>query len=485
MQNAATAPQYVSRKATNLPAENRHPLVLASDAVAHILAGRSADGTAPIPFRIPFANTPETRVAAATLLGTILANLNGSLPPEAVTPLAAKLLAHLSKTGLQSPDAIAAFPACTLADAIREAPEILSTNAGIAAILRGHERRHQQATAYLRRNLADQIPPRSIVWERGEYRLEEATDPRHLQHDSAVLKHCVGTSHDIITLSLAGLSKTDPDAIHHLRYWQKIKSGATRILTLTRNAMPMATIEYSTHLRAILQISCRQNIAVTHTNPIFPHLCAALAAIKNAYRLTAIHDLPPTPDNAILTAAGTFELATEGNIPSAIAGSLTIISGAQEAACRAALASPLLTVVLTKAPQGLLDGITSASATITSAAAALKLPALQQSGHIHQSPNAKTLLLPVLKTSENISTSAIEADIPALQTCRNLVFLAAKSLHFPALQRCEYIYAPVVTTLKLPALQTYGKIYAPVATSTLPPERPAKSENVHASAERT
>jgi hypothetical protein len=203
--------------------ETRPPRWNAHEAVANVLAGKPADGSGILPLAIPFTKDPEARAAAADVVASIAEQLKGTLPDDAVTPLVAKLLSHFCKTGCQTEVAIRAFPAATLADAIREAPEIIHAKANIAAILRRHTRRSQQSAAVLKGKLSADVPDRVILWAEGQYRLEEATDPRHLQQDSIALGHCVGTTHSSAALAEKGLEPTDPEAIHYLHYWVKLK----------------------------------------------------------------------------------------------------------------------------------------------------------------------------------------------------------------------------------------------------------------------
>jgi hypothetical protein len=106
-----------------VPAETRPPRWNAHEAVANVLAGKTADGSGMLPLAIPFTKDPQARAAAAEVVATLSQQLNGALTDEAATSLAAKLLAHFCKTGRQTAEAIRAFPAAALADAIREAPE--------------------------------------------------------------------------------------------------------------------------------------------------------------------------------------------------------------------------------------------------------------------------------------------------------------------------------------------------------------------------
>lgn len=471
--------------------------------MANILAGKTADGNAPLGLAIPFTANEEARLYAAATLDTILEGFRSSLTPEQYTALTAKFLAHLSKTGLQSPERISTFPASTLADAIREAPELIASKAGIAAILRGHQRRSSQSAAHLKRNLPDKLPPRVILWERGDYRLEEATDPRHLQQDSAALSHCVGTSHNSSSLKLAGLAETDPEAVHHLHYWQKMKKGETRILTLTRKELPVATIEYDTATRAILQIKGRLDSHIERKSPYLPHLCAALHAVKEGFQLTSIKDLPESSsDNTILTANGTFEPVTESNLSLALAGSVTISKDTSQSFLDAAVSSPRITLVITNAPQHVLDKLISVAGSIRSRATALNLPvlrnsgsicahravtfriplleksgdihaeaastlelsALRSSGNIH-SDQAILVKLPLLKKSGDIwANSASALELPALQTSGSIHANLATALNHPTLKHCGFIYAFRATTANLPALQTSGSIRASAAS---------------------
>lgn len=241
--------------------------------VDNILAGRTADGVGVLGLAISFSKDPLTRQAAARLLGRVIAGI-GEISPDDLTSLAAKLLSHLSKTGLQTVQGIHGFAVPLLVDALREAPEMLSGRAGIAAILRAHARRSQQAAAVLRKRLPPDVPPRKGLWAgSGGYRLEEATDPRHLVHDSVILGHCVGT----LTMDAAQprhrrpLAREEP--LEQLWYWQEIVRGWLRILTLTLDDTPVFTLSFRTATRRIDQI---QGKGVTGS----PHIPCSLRCAR-------------------------------------------------------------------------------------------------------------------------------------------------------------------------------------------------------------
>lgn len=373
----------VPRKAIPLPDAHDPARHVPADAVTNVLAGKTADGSAPFDLRIPFSKNPDSRTAAGTLLRSVIENLNGTLPPEHLTPLTAKLLSHLSKTGLQSPEAIAAFPASTLADAIREAPHLIGTKASIAAVLRGHQCRNEQAASALQQTLPSDVPERLVLWQRGDYRLEEATDPRHLQKDSADLKHCVGTAFNSAALQEKGLSPHDSEAINYLHYWMKMKTGETRILTLTRLGRPLVTLEHDTELRAILQICGYRNQTPEFGDAFLKPLCGALSAIREPFGLTKIHNLPVPPPNTILHASGAFLPVTEDYIADALAGSVQLPPHPSASLLKAAAASPLITLDITAATQSALDTLEEAACHLISSSKSVCLPALQSSGDIH------------------------------------------------------------------------------------------------------
>ncbi|OYW52366.1 MAG: hypothetical protein B7Y80_19620 [Hyphomicrobium sp. 32-62-53] len=217
------------------------------DLLSLIGAGMAEDRAPGVTIAIPFTKDPEARAATRKVILALMVWVphDGFKQHEIRNALGAKVAAHLNKTGRQTRKSIEDFPHWReLRDALVEAPHLLTQPVIIAGMLRMHRQRAAQAAARLR-NILGKVPPRKIVWQStdGIYRIAEASDPRHLQADSAALWHCVGTSHNSALLAERGLQPSDPEAIHCLHYWVKVKRGSARILTFMREDTPIATME--------------------------------------------------------------------------------------------------------------------------------------------------------------------------------------------------------------------------------------------------
>lgn len=299
------------------------PPVSGRAAVENVLAGRTADGLQPFATSIPFTKDSAVREAVAAAVSIIYLMKQADLRRR-LTPLTAKLLIHCSRSGIQTIEKIRAFldaDFMDLKDAIHQRPDILDTKAGVKAIVRAYRQRTRQAAAALCADLPADVPPRNVLWQSGQYRIEEATDPRHLQHDSAALGHCAGTLHNTVILRLLDISPDAPEAIHYLRYWMAVKTRNVRILTLTAKHLPLLTMEYRTRSRVIAQIAKPGEISPNAH--YFRPLCAALSDLRHELPISAIPALPPGRENAgdtILTPSGTLEPPTVANIKHAISG---------------------------------------------------------------------------------------------------------------------------------------------------------------------
>ena len=389
----------------------------------------------------------QFRVAAITdVLNTVVSHY-GPISDQYRNSLRAKLITHLTRTALTTPDRIREFPAATLADELRENPSLIGSNAGIAAILDAHARAAQTASTLLAKTIDLNGPPpcRIPLWEGGDYRLDEATDPRHLQQDSIALKHCVGATHDSATLKLKGLKETDPEAIHYLHYWMKMKKGETRILTLMKQDTPVATIEYNVTTKAIVQIEGNPR-HITGKEPFFKPLCGALFAIRDDFDLTSIQGLPKLPDGVILTREGTPVLATPANLADALTGTV-VLTSANVSMLPVATQTRLITVDVTALPQRLTDTLEAVAGMIrTFTSQTASFPSLR-SANVDAS-SAQTVSLPLHQSGDVDASSAQTVSLP--------------------LHQSGYVNASSAQTVSLPLHQS-GNVYARSAQTVVVP----------------
>ena len=460
-----------------MPSGPRLLAQIAQEAVTAILSGKALDGSL-FPLSIPFTASEETRAVAAELLEHIIAE-HRDLTQTQLTALTAKLLSHLSRAGLQTPDAIHNFPARTLADALRDRPDLITGRAGIAAILRAHERRTQQTAANLRRRPPLAIPDRKTLWQDRRFRLAEVTDPRHLYQDSMTLGHCVGT------LWTKGVPQPElhpehPNALQGLHYWRKIKSGELRILSFMMGVLPVVTMEIKE--RSITQmIGCPDYQQDPH---IFKPLYRAIHAVKEALRLIHIEDLPKPPPDALLSRDGSFIAATPENIPEAIAGTVALPPAVTPAMVHAAASTALLSVDLGHGSSTHLESIPAhpnANLLIRSHASC-HVPNIQTGRITIDAPgdislprfrsgtilldHAQTLQLPAFKTGRLEAMSLLSAHLPVFER-GDILIRNIPGLSLPELIGADYLSLSNTRTLSVPKLvQGFIVINADV---TLPP----------------
>lgn len=229
-----------------------HNLHRAHNAIANVLEGRTADGTEPIPYKVSFTHDRQTRAAAAHQLRLIICHCHRVLELEDVTPLTIKLLWYFTRTGKQNPDAILTAPIIPIIHAIKHAPHMVRGTGNLLSIMRCHSQHKAQERARQWYAVGSDVPERLLLWSDGRFTLEEATDPRHLVYDTLKLGHCVGNMFDKASLTHHRLPSDHPEALRHLLYWRKIRSGASRIVTLIEADTPLITIEFHTQTRTIL-----------------------------------------------------------------------------------------------------------------------------------------------------------------------------------------------------------------------------------------
>lgn len=229
-------------------------LYRAYKAIDNILHGRTADGRDSLPYRVSFTNENSALKAAAHQLRLILCHCHKDLTLEDVTPLTVKFLWHLTRTGKTTPNEILAFSILPFARAISHTPHLVRGKGSLNAILRRHQVHLAQERAKAWYGLAEAMPARKLLWSDGRFTLEEATDPRHLVYDSLALGHCVGSLYNNAALAHAGLTPHDPESIHFLHYWIKIRGRVVCIFTLAEAGMPLMTIEYHPATKTILAL---------------------------------------------------------------------------------------------------------------------------------------------------------------------------------------------------------------------------------------
>lgn len=171
-------------------------------AVANVQSHKTADGIGAS--RRPFANDnvrEQFAITARTICAAVTQSVD--LKPAQIAALVQATANHRSRAHQQTVYAYKelAKRASTIADALAERPEALGLGLALKTILVDHAHRSKLAAQALAERQADFVAPKPIAYARDPaFALVELTTPSHLQAESAVLKHCVGTTHNVEAL---------------------------------------------------------------------------------------------------------------------------------------------------------------------------------------------------------------------------------------------------------------------------------------------
>ena len=185
-----------------------------------------------------------TDIASKVNVGRVRENYE-PLSQREIQTLHLKLARHYEDNGES-----AKIDIPTLIDALLESPKYLQSDKGsIEKLFDIHEMKTLQRIAELRRKRAEMTgyeknysnPYESLFeTESGEYYLARLLNMPHLEDESTYMNHCVGTS---------------------TSYVNKMKRGEVEILSFrdTKTHEPVATIEYDTHSRQLLQVKAKSD----------------------------------------------------------------------------------------------------------------------------------------------------------------------------------------------------------------------------------
>lgn len=281
----------------------------------HVLAGRTLSGKPNHHAPISFTNDHDARLAAIDVIQLLISHLNNDIPFTDWTPLAAKVLVHLTKTGTQTQEAIHAFflnDVLRVADAVRLDPTRLTSRMTIAGMLRALDQ-HMATLDARAKTLVPAPVPRPIHWESSSYALTELTHPLHLLHESDALHHCVGRYY--FSRPPIGLPRTDPRSLAQLFYWHSMERKATRLFSLTHNGTPRITIQYMTDSSSIHMMRGPCNKRVTpEPHHLFRALCQALHALRWIIPIADIRELPKPPIANFSTEHTTYLWMCDGTL---------------------------------------------------------------------------------------------------------------------------------------------------------------------------
>ncbi len=230
-------------------------LKAARQAIIHVLAGRSADGSKAHSYVVPYPHRHTHHVAPSVILAQVLAGLERVLSDDELTALTLKLLTYIAR----SPSGVMAtcwrLDTKALCRVMKQRPAIITSRAGLAAILRSDE---QEQAAQAKQKLRDDIKPRRVIATRQPYQLTETPDPQHLREDALRVGHCAATQFDKEFIASLGYQPKGREALLALTYWRRIVQGYMRIFSILQNGDPIVTIGYDIPRARIRDIASRE-----------------------------------------------------------------------------------------------------------------------------------------------------------------------------------------------------------------------------------
>ena len=343
----------------------------------NVLNGRSANGHATISYRIPI-NLPELqRHLPAILLARIMQGVAFILDENEQTALAVKLLQYIARSEQSVSDIVWTFDVASLQRAINVRPSIITSRAGIAAMLRFAAQQEQQQTKQLAR---DAVKPRRPVWASGAYTLTEMTDPYHLREDGLAVGHCSGSHYDQGYLSTLSEIPTGRERLYALAYWRQMFHGHMRIFTLHEATKPVATMAYAVHTHRLCELEVAGHVFVAE-HPLLRPLCEAITHLRTLMPITSIAHLPGSPHaRHALATDGTFIPIAPENAHRLIQANvnLTATNSPDDVALFAA--NPYLTLDLTHACDEAIEALTHAAGNLRVTGRQLRFESLEKLG---------------------------------------------------------------------------------------------------------
>lgn len=343
----------------------------------NVLNGRSASGRATIPYKIPIGLPEPQRHLPAILLARIMQGVNFILDEPEQTALAVKLLQYIARSERSVSDVVWTFDVASLQRAINSRPAIITSRAGIAAMLRFAAQQEQQQTKQLAR---DAVKPRRLLWSSGSYTLTEMTDPTHLREDGFAVGHCSGNHYDTGYESSLPEIPTGRERLYALTYWRQMAHGHMRIFTLHEATTPVATMAYAVHTHRLCELEVAGHVFVAE-HPLLRPLCEAITYLRNLMPITSIANLPGSPRAGhALATDGTFIPIVPENAHRLIQANvrLTATNSAQDVATFAT--NPYLTLDLTHASEDAIAALTHAAGNLRATRRQLRFENLETLG---------------------------------------------------------------------------------------------------------
>lgn len=232
---------------------------------------------------LPFTKNIESRKCAKEIAIAMVDRLHQLQPFYPLEPiirltLIRKLLTHLNRAGLQSPNAISDFrsEAIAAAEIVANDPDLVLAPVNFSGILR---RKPAPPPSLL--NFPPDTPPRPIIWRCSDnlHRLEALTHPCHLLLEGHFLQHCIAREYDQRLLKFAKFQPGTPSGATCLAYWQYIEDGRSRLVSLADAKRPRVTLHIDLKHKVLCECGARSDI--TGKEPFFTALIEAIVFLAN------------------------------------------------------------------------------------------------------------------------------------------------------------------------------------------------------------
>ncbi len=402
----------------------------------------------------PRLNFPRSSAQQQTFL-TLAAHVHREavrqieLDPYMETELVLQLGRHCVKYGYLKEDKIGAFMQTVpdLVEAIVTRPGYLHRSQSISSILNKHAQEKAQKAADLRRRFmaADNDKYRVTTLYEGVdgYRLVELHTPAHLKAETLVLKHCIGSRHNLAALAQKGISPGSAQEDNYLQYAIKIRKGECRIFSLRApDGMPVATLCYDKKSQSIIELEGDEP-HMKRSSPHFAPLCRALAALQTQMPIGKIHNLPPLmARNEYCTRNGDFGQITHGLPADMLYGSVVVPADISACALHALANNPRLLLNISE-----LDDTK-------------RLPKHIKADLIFATGPGGTADLSHVETAADILSECREIDLTGLRSCHTLHLPWVQRLKLPVLVESESIVSGC-TSIEAPKFRTCGNISLP------------------------
>lgn len=343
----------------------------------NVLNDRSANGRGTIPYQIPLRLSELQRHLPAILLARIMQGVTFILDEHQQTALAVKLLQYMARSAHSVSDIVWSIDVAALQRAVNARPDIITSRAGIASMLRLAAQHEQQQAKQLAR---DAVRPRRLLWSSGPYTLTEMTDPYHLREDGFAVGHCSGNHYDEGYLATLSHNPTGRERLYALTYWRQMAYGHMRIFTLHHATKPVVTMAYAVHAHRLSEVVVRGHIFIAE-DPLLPAICHAITFLRTLMPITSIAHLPASPHpRHALASDGTFIPIVPESAHRLMQATINLTASNTARDLAAFAANPHLTLDVSEAAEDAIEALTHAAGNLRATRRELRFESLEKLG---------------------------------------------------------------------------------------------------------